>query len=471
MPCYFEFEVWLERIRPRIWRRFLLQKEATFDDLHLAIQESAPWSNCHLFEFRLGGRRGEPIAGDDEGEEAEPARHVPLDAVFAGKGDECMYLYDFGDGWEHRVRLRAVRDLPEGFHRRLLAGARAFPPEDCGGVWGYQVCLAAVGACEPADVDASPDVLEERREWLPADWDPESFDLEAARAAFDVATRRRRRRTRRAGRPHPPEGPGPGADSDAGPDFPFGFPRIRVRIPPGSAIPVVLTPEAIRMVLELPGLTPRTRLALEEALSAERDLMLTLEQAQDVCENVDQESLAADRKRRVRLETIRMEVGAVTRLYQEADPAVIGVPDGRVSPILRSVLDLENKWLLKCGLISAEVAAQRTGCILADPEDLVEVRLTAGQRQAILQAVELPDALRQALTTDAARTTSIRLGLGQLAALGERISAATNEASPGVAGKLDRAFWRVTDVLNRYLPRDAGPPGPPGGLPSGPAPE
>jgi hypothetical protein len=369
------------------------------------------------------------------------------------------------------VRLRAVRDLPEAFHRRLLAGARAFPPEDCGGVWGYQACLAAVGACEPADVGASPAALQERKEWLPADWDPEAFDLEAARAVFDVAKPRRRRRTRRADRPDPLEGPWPEAGPDAGPDSPFDFLGTRVRIPPGTAIPVVLTPEAIRMVLELPGLAPRTRVTLEQALLPETHLALTLEQAQDVCEGLDKESLAADRKRRIRLEAIRKEIQAVTILYEEADPAVIGVPDGRISPILGPMLDLENKWLLTCGLISAEVAAQRTGCILAGPEDLVEVRLTAGQRQAILQAVELPDALRQALTTDVGRTASIRLGLAQLAALGERISAAAKEASPGVAGKLDRAFERMTDVLDRYLPRDAGPPGPPGGLPSGPAPE
>lgn len=89
--------------------------------------------------------------------------------------DRCTYLYDFGDGWEHDVELRQTLELSESFQRRLVDGARAFPPEDCGGLPGYEDCVAVA--------QGSPDP-EGLREWM-GDWDPERLDLKAARLDFD----------------------------------------------------------------------------------------------------------------------------------------------------------------------------------------------------------------------------------------------------------------------------------------------
>jgi hypothetical protein len=70
MPHYFEFELSLLHIEPRIWRRFLLAAEdATFLDLHHAIQEADTWTDMHLWQFREAGRRGEAIAAMPEDEE------------------------------------------------------------------------------------------------------------------------------------------------------------------------------------------------------------------------------------------------------------------------------------------------------------------------------------------------------------------------------------------------------------------
>jgi pRiA4b ORF-3-like protein len=184
MPDYYEFEVSLRHITPRIWRRFLIRKTATFHDLHTAIQDACGWWNSHLFAFRTWGHKNEDIAGipDDDSDEPVPdAQKVKLGGVF-GKSDvdKCLYEYDFGDGWEHEVKLRKLVALPESFWRRLLDGRRAFPPEDCGGVWGYQRCVKILGAAT-AKVD---DEAEELREWL-CDWTPEAFDLQAVKRAFD----------------------------------------------------------------------------------------------------------------------------------------------------------------------------------------------------------------------------------------------------------------------------------------------
>lgn len=191
MPDYFEFEVSLRDVEPRIWRRFLLKaKRSTFWTLHQAIQEACGWQDYHLFEFRQpgSGLRKLPIAGLPTGEDLEVyerevphAKEVQLSAYFGDdKFLECVYLYDFGDHWIHDVRLVASPSLEESFRRRLVGGARSFPPEDCGGTGGYERCRRAV---EEGKDPEEEDVIE-LWQWL-GKWDPERFELEVAKGTFD----------------------------------------------------------------------------------------------------------------------------------------------------------------------------------------------------------------------------------------------------------------------------------------------
>lgn len=90
-----------------------------------------------------------------------------------------VYEYDFGDSWQHTVQLIGVATLEERFTRRLVDGARAFPPEDCDGPPGYEdvVAVASGGQAQYHDTDTL-------RRWY-GDWDPEAFDIEAVRERFD----------------------------------------------------------------------------------------------------------------------------------------------------------------------------------------------------------------------------------------------------------------------------------------------
>ena len=177
---YYDITVTLDDARPPVWRRFLLAADVTFADLHRAIQDACGWGNYHLFDFSLPA--GERIAGlpdPDWDDEAVPdAFTVALSSALVEQG-VCRYVYDFGDHWEHTVRTEGIVESGERFHRRLLGGARAFPPEDCGGVPGYERCVEVARGGEDD---------EGLREWF-GDWDPEGFDLEAARRAFDAAAR------------------------------------------------------------------------------------------------------------------------------------------------------------------------------------------------------------------------------------------------------------------------------------------
>ena len=193
MPSYFEFEVSLRYIKPRIWRRFLIADDATFGDLHRAIQHSFGWFNSHLWEFQRNDRNGTQIAGakyddifgfdDQDGEEAPDPESVKLASHFAS-AKVCRYLYDFGDSWLHDVRRNGRVSTTERFHRRLLAGRRACPPEDCGGAPGYARFVSIV----ETGVDPWGEDVDELIDWV-GEWDPAAFDLAAQKRRFDAKTK------------------------------------------------------------------------------------------------------------------------------------------------------------------------------------------------------------------------------------------------------------------------------------------
>jgi hypothetical protein len=186
MPRYYEIEVSLQEIQPRVWRRLLVRTTATFAQLHKGIQDSFGWQECHLWEFRLPTFQGQPIAGLPGGEEYDrptpDARQVKLNSYFTGKRvvEWCEYLYDFGDDWAHDVKLIAVRSEKESFKRRLLDGERAAPPEDCGGTPGCERMVHFVETGEDI-YEEDPDEL---AIWL-GGWRPDGFDLTKTKEEFD----------------------------------------------------------------------------------------------------------------------------------------------------------------------------------------------------------------------------------------------------------------------------------------------
>jgi hypothetical protein len=190
MPGYFEFEVSLCGIEPRIWRRFqMLSDLMSFQELHDAIQAAAGWWEYHLWVFRKTPTfDSDPITGistEDDlevyGKRLRKPESILLKSYFPKKGTRCYYEYDFGDGWIHEVTLVGEVELPEVFLRRLVAGERAFPHEDCGGTGGYERCVEFLKTGKDPWGD-DPDGF---REWLDG-WDPERFDLDTMKAKFDI---------------------------------------------------------------------------------------------------------------------------------------------------------------------------------------------------------------------------------------------------------------------------------------------
>ena len=185
---YLEFEVKLLKVKPPLWRRFLLRQRFSFENLHEAIQLACGWSFRHMFEFL--GEDDRVIAADENTEDKQNsprADRVTLTSYFKQPGKECRYIYDFGDYWEHRVRFVQMVILPERFGQRLIGGEGTFPPEDCGGVRGYEECVQSCMLTPVQIKGLSPKEREHiltLKEWL-GNWRPDGCDLKKAREKFE----------------------------------------------------------------------------------------------------------------------------------------------------------------------------------------------------------------------------------------------------------------------------------------------
>lgn len=159
-----------------VWRRLVVSAEGTFYDLHEKLQVAMGWEGGHLYAFRKGKRT---IAVDEayeafDGPTPPEGDDVMIFDYLDKVGDRCEYEYDFGDGWVLDLKVEALVDPPEN-GRWLLGGELAGPPEDCGGVPGYERLCAAI----QTGVDPFGEGVEELLEWA-GDWRPERFDPEAA---------------------------------------------------------------------------------------------------------------------------------------------------------------------------------------------------------------------------------------------------------------------------------------------------
>ncbi len=175
-----QFLIVLLKTNPLIWRRIQVPEAYSFWDLHVAIQDAMGWQDCHLHEFRIQhsqrgvmDRLGLP---DSEFPDERPCRagwEVPLSEYFnwdtLSDAPSARYVYDFGDEWHHLVAFEDILPSRSSRSPRCIAGARACPPEDCGGVHGFEDFLVAVSnPNHPAHA--------ELKAWSGGSYDPTAFD-------------------------------------------------------------------------------------------------------------------------------------------------------------------------------------------------------------------------------------------------------------------------------------------------------
>lgn len=175
---------------PPIWREILVPARYSFWDLQVAIQDAMGWWDYPLHEFRPRDRErrkqvliGMPSEEDfADTREVLPGWEISVTAYLCEPGDRVEYEYDFGDSWRHEITLQSTAPRVKG--SGIHDASRACPPEDCGGVPGYQSLLEAL-------LDPKHPEHQTLSDWIPSGWGPEVFRPEDVR--FDNPTRRWKR--------------------------------------------------------------------------------------------------------------------------------------------------------------------------------------------------------------------------------------------------------------------------------------
>jgi hypothetical protein len=172
----YQLKVTLRGSKPPIWRRLLVSSEITLGQLHDVIQAAMGWEDAHLHIFNIDGEQySTPMPFDDSFLKEMGAKNdlrVKLGKLISTEGANFTYEYDFGDSWEHQILVEKI--LPPDPNQKTpvcIKGKRACPPEDVGGIWGYEAFLEAIK--DPENPEA-----EELKEWYGGEFDPEAFDLD-----------------------------------------------------------------------------------------------------------------------------------------------------------------------------------------------------------------------------------------------------------------------------------------------------
>ena len=187
----YQFKITLWDTKPPIWRRIQVPETYTFWDLHVAIQDAMGWFDCHLHEFvfvnpstRIETSIGIPDEQFGDEREVLAGWKQKIADWFSLENSKADYVYDFGDNWEHILKLEKI--LPRESNVRYpicVTGRLACPPEDCGGVWGYEELLEIISNPEH-------DEYEDMMEWIDHEFDPKHFN--AKEVIFTDPAKRRK---------------------------------------------------------------------------------------------------------------------------------------------------------------------------------------------------------------------------------------------------------------------------------------
>jgi hypothetical protein len=170
----YQLKVTLNDSKPPIWRRILVSSNINLGNFHRILQIVLGWTDSHLHQFISGGTMySTPYDefGNNLELECEDENKYKLSQLLKKEKGSLIYEYDFGDSWKHKIVLEKI--LPYDGSVKVptcIKGKRACPPEDCGGIWGYQDFLEAIQ-------DPSHPEHQEMLEWIGGEFDPEYFDV------------------------------------------------------------------------------------------------------------------------------------------------------------------------------------------------------------------------------------------------------------------------------------------------------
>jgi len=186
----YQFKCSLLETNPLIWRRIQVPESYTFYDLHVAIQDAMDWQDYHLHHFEVPDQERKGTRVHIECPWWDPwdmendwliTTEVFIKDFFKQPSIEALYRYDYGDSWEMSVRLEKISPKKKNtIYPICQDGELAAPPEDCGGIPGYDRCFEAFVSADELDLITDPyekEEIENILEWL-GDWGPITFNPE-----------------------------------------------------------------------------------------------------------------------------------------------------------------------------------------------------------------------------------------------------------------------------------------------------
>jgi hypothetical protein len=181
----YQLRIYLREISPLIWRRLLVRSDSTIADLHYTLQIAMGWTDFHLHQFVIRGKRYGISRLGCTGFRDDP-HQVHLQDFHFRLRERFLYEYDFGDLWQHEVRLEQRLPLDSKQSYPVCSGgARQAPPEDGGGAWAFlalkqhytpwTIAEQLTEMLEAGDIEDHYEELFTFRYW----WNAERFDRRA----------------------------------------------------------------------------------------------------------------------------------------------------------------------------------------------------------------------------------------------------------------------------------------------------
>jgi len=174
----YELKITIEGTNPPIYRIIHIENNTSFYDLHTTIQLAFGWDNAHLHEFRTDGKIiGMPEMDEFGEEEILEEKSIILKDAISFANDTCIYIYDFGDDWCHKIELTDTLPKSNKQYPRCTSGKRCRPPEDVGSIRGFEDFKAIMK-------DKNHEEHDEMLMWYGGEFDPNHFSLREINTAL-----------------------------------------------------------------------------------------------------------------------------------------------------------------------------------------------------------------------------------------------------------------------------------------------
>ena len=158
--------------RKTVWRRVMTPVDITFKQLHTILQVIFDWKSYHMYDFNIIDEVGKCVLNviSEYEEVYEPRQdcQMSLDSEvnlsdYAKQQCKIAYCYDYGDNWEHEITIRGMNTDYDKNYPVCLMGEGNAPPEDVGGISGYEHFL---------EIMANPnhDDYETMQKWAHSQW-------------------------------------------------------------------------------------------------------------------------------------------------------------------------------------------------------------------------------------------------------------------------------------------------------------